>query len=301
MKSFFILFLGVLIAAFLLASMIMFQVRYDQVAVRTTFGGADQGSVITEPGLYFRWPPPIQQVHGFSKQVQILEDQLEELQTIDGYSVISRTYLAWHIDNPLDFYVNLKNIENARDQLRPLLRDLRKIFGRYRFDQLVNNDPTQLKLAEIEHQALTEIQAYLTQNHYGISVDQVGIRRLVLPEQVTAKVFERMRQTRQTLAQNARSEGEQQAVAIKSKAEATRDIILAFAQNRAQAIRTQGDLEAAEYYKAFQADQDLAIFLRKMETLRKVLAQNATIVMDAKELGLEQLIEGGQQPAASRP
>ncbi len=295
MKNALILFVGLLVALFLILSMLLFQVRYDEVAVRTTFGGTNDNSVINEAGLYFRLPPPIQQVHNFPKRVQLLEDETEEIQTRDGYSVILRTYLAWRIDQPLNFFIKLQNTENAQEQIRPLLRNLKTIIGEYDFAQLVNTDESKLKLHEIEERALNEIRTHLTSQNYGVAAEQFGIRRLMLPQEVTQKVFDRMRQARMTMAQRARSEGEEQSVAIRSKADATRQIILAFAENRAQAIRTLGDLEAAEYYKAFQADQDLAIFLRKIETLGKILPHNSTFVLDAAQLGIEDLLTGGQK------
>ncbi len=292
MKNTLILFVGLLVALFLVLSMLLFQVRYDEVAVRTTFGGATEESVIHDAGLYFRLPPPIQQVHTYPKRVQLLEDETEEIQTKDGYSVILRTYLAWRVDQPLDYY---RRVENVEEQVRPLLRNLKTIVGRYNFDDLVNTDQSKLKLQEIEEEALKDISAHLSSQNYGIVAEHFGIRRLMLPQEVTQKVFDRMRQARMTMAQRARSEGEEQSVAIRSKADATRQIILAFAENRAQAIRTLGDLEAAEYYKAFQADQDLAIFLRKIETLGKILPHNSTFVLDASQLGIEDLLTGGQK------
>ena len=68
--------------------------------------------------------------------------------------------------------------------------------------------------------------------------------------------------------------------------------ILAFAQRRAQAIRAKGDQEAAQYYSAFRQDEPLAIFLRRIQTLEKILPHNTTFVLDANQLSLEQLFDG---------
>ena len=60
MKNSFTILMGAVIAAALLSYMFLYQVRYDQVAVRTTFDKADdEGSVQTDPGLKFRLPWPI--------------------------------------------------------------------------------------------------------------------------------------------------------------------------------------------------------------------------------------------------
>ncbi len=295
MKSRLMLFVAVILSVSLLSFMLMFQVRYDEVAVLTTLGAADEGSVKTpRPWPYLRLPPPMQGVYKFPTRVQILEDQLEEMQTADGFAVIPRTYLAWRISDPLSFYNRVKTVEEAQKKVLPMVRELRKIISKYRFDELVNTDMNKLKLAQAEEQALAAINAQLEAQNFGMKVEHFGIRRMVLPEQVTTKVFERMRQTRQTLAQNARSEGEFQALTIKSEAQSIQRIILAFAENRAQAIRTQGLMEAAEYYKAFKEDEQLAIFLRRIDTLKKILPHNSTFVLSAEQLGVENMLTPGK-------
>ena len=45
MKNSFIVLVGVILVALLLSNMFFYQVRYDQVAVRTTFDKADESSV----------------------------------------------------------------------------------------------------------------------------------------------------------------------------------------------------------------------------------------------------------------
>src|SRR5687768_6368194 len=119
MKNRLTLVIGILVVLVLLAYMFMFQVRYDEVAVRTTFDRAEQDDVLNEgdteeAGLKFRLPPPIQRVHTYPKRLQILDDPIEERLTKDNYSVLVRTYLAWKIDDPLAFFRTLKTVDNAR-------------------------------------------------------------------------------------------------------------------------------------------------------------------------------------------
>ena len=241
MKNSFTILMGAVIAAALLSYMFLYQVRYDQVAVRTTFDKADAGSVQTEPGLKFRLPWPIHKVTHYSKRLQLLEDTVEELQTADGKSVIVKTYLTWRIENPLDFYVTLKDPAEAQRQLSSRLREIRGLISRYRLDQLVNLDKNAIKLAEIEDQAKATLEKSLAQSGYGLKVESVGIYKIVLPESTTQKVFETMITTRERLSENALQEGQAQASAIRSEAESARERILAFAERRAQTIRSKGD------------------------------------------------------------
>jgi modulator of FtsH protease HflC len=285
-KNSFIILVGLLLVALLLSHMFLYQVRYDQVAVRTTFDKADEASVQQTPGLKWRWPWPINKVSLYSKRLQLLEDKIEELQTADGKSVIVRTYLTWRIADPLAFYVTLKDPAEAGRQLSSRLREVRGLISNYRFDELVNIDRGKLKLAAIEQEAARTLDAALAQAGYGIKVESVGIHKIILPESTTGKVFETMIASRERLAENALQEGQAQASAIRSEASSARERILAFAERRAQAIRSQGDREAAVQYESFAKNEEFAIFLRKVEALKKMLDHNTTFVLSADSLGI---------------
>jgi len=286
MKNSFTILVGTAIAAVLLSHMFLYQVRYDQVAVRTTFDKADETSVQATPGLKWRLPWPIHKVTHYSKRLQLLEDRIEELQTADGKSVIVRTYLTWRIANPLDFYITLKEPGEATRQLSSRLREIRGVISRYRLDELVNLDRDRLKLATIEEEARAALGTSLADSGYGLEVESVGISKIVLPEATTEKVFETMIKTRERLAENALQEGQAQASAIRSEAQSARDRILAFAERRAQAIRSQGDREASAEYGQFARNEEFAIFLRKVEALEKMLDHNTTFVLSADSLGV---------------
>jgi membrane protease subunit HflC len=286
MKNSFVILVGVILVALLLSHMFLYQVRYDQVAVRTTFDRADESSVQDAAGLKWRWPWPINKVTLYSKRLQILDDKIEELQTADGKSVIVKTYLTWRIADPLAFYVTLKDPAEANRQMSSRLREIRGLISHYSFDQLVNVDRSKLKLAAIEDEAKRQIDTALREAGYGIQVESVGIHKVILPESTTQKVFETMIASRQRLAENALQEGQAQASAIRSEAASARERILAFAERKAQSIKSQGDRDAAVQYKTFAADEEFAIFLRKIEALRKMLDHNTTFVLSADSLGI---------------
>lgn len=314
MKNKLIFLVAVAVASVLLVYMVMFQVRYDQVAVRTTWDKAiepvrnelgeitDPGSLILEPGYGFKWPSPIQKVRVYSKKVQILEDQSSQIPTADDHTVIVKLYLAWRIEDPYAFFIQLKTEDKARENLTSMLGELKAVISTYRFDQLVNTDPDKIKLEEIERKGLEQLQRKLSAINpgYGIKLEQVGIRRIILPEDTTQKVFERMSKTRDLLAERARSEGDAEAENIVSRAEAAKSRILAFAQRRAQAIRDEGNREAAQYFSAFREDPEFAIFQRQIEALQKMLAHNTTFVLDANKLWFLSPLNGDTPGESSR-
>lgn len=302
MKNSFVLLVGLAIVGVLLSHMFLYQVRYDQVAVRTIFDKADASGVQDDPGLKWRWPWPINKVTLYPRRLQLLEDKIEELQTADGKSVIVRTYLTWRIVDPLKFYVKLKEPAVAAAQLSSRLREVRGLISNHRFDELVNLDRSKLKLGQIEADATAMLDAALKQADYGIRVESVGIHKIILPESTTSKVFETMIAARERLAENALQEGQAQASAIRSEAESARERILAFAERRAQAIRAQGDREASTQYQSFAKNEEFAIFLRKVDALKKMLDHNTTFVLSAESLGiLDWFNKAPGQPAGGRP
>ncbi|MBL4701784.1 hypothetical protein JYU15_01930, partial [bacterium AH-315-I18] len=298
--------IALVVVILLAAYACLFQVRYDEVAIRTHFDSAGDKSLITEPNLYVRWPWPIDRVHKYSKRLQVLEDQLEEQQTADEKAVIIRTYVAWRITDPLNFFKRLETnksaqetIKHAEAQMVPLLRTTRGIISQYSFEQLVNTDASKLKLTEIEDKATAQLQSRIDDSGYGITIDKVGIRRVMLPEKTTESVFETMKKTRERMAANARQEGKAKAAAIQSDAETASKRMKAIAERRAQAIRAKGDREAAQYYASFAAEkEDFAIFLFKNEALKEMLKNNSTFVLPAEDLGLFESVGKVNLPAA---
>jgi membrane protease subunit HflC len=87
---------------------------------------------------------------------------------------------------------------------------------------------------------------------------------------------ERNRKTESTLAQGAA-----ESIRIKTDADSKKTELLAAAQARAKSIQGQGDAEAAKYYKMLEQEQELAMFLRDIEALKKILEKRSTIVLSA--------------------
>ena len=56
MKKATAIIVGLVILGVLILFSMTFAVAYNQVAIRSTFGKVDQGSIIREPGLHFRLP-----------------------------------------------------------------------------------------------------------------------------------------------------------------------------------------------------------------------------------------------------
>ena len=56
--------------------------------------------------------------------------------------------------------------------------------------------------------------------------------------------------------------------------------LLTDAEAKAKTIRAEGDAEAARHYEVFKANPELAAFLRKLDSLRRIMKSRTTLVLD---------------------
>jgi membrane protease subunit HflC len=272
------LFLLVLLVVLVLVSA-MFQVRETESALVTTFGKVTR--TFTTPGLHFKWPPPVEWVQKFDSRLRILEAELGETTTKGAVPVIVNTFVVWRIADPCEFFNAVGNVTEAESKLRSQISDTQnKVVGRHFFSEFVNSDPAKIKFEQIEVEMLSELQAAV-KGLYGIEIKAAGIKQLKVSEDVSKDVFERMRKERERQTEATIAEGTAAARKIITDADSKQTELLAAADARAKAIRAQGDAEAASYYKMLEEDPQLAMFLRDIEALKKILEKRTTLVIGA--------------------
>jgi modulator of FtsH protease HflC len=270
--------LGLLLLIILLLYLIAFQVPVGESAVVTTFGKPVR--VIRQAGLYWKAPWPIQEVYRFDERIQVLESKMEETYTQDGKNIILITATFWKIQDPLKFFTSVGSSEMAERKIVSVVRNYENgVIGRYNLSNLINIDRESLKLEEMQ-EAIGKASSLETERTYGIEVLQVLLKQLQFPKDVTQDVFERMRKERDRIAEKFLAEGTGMATEIKAKADAEKERILSEARASAKRIRGEGDAAAARYYEVFSRNRDLAIFLRKLESLEETLKSNATVILD---------------------
>ena len=279
MKNITITIFIVLLFVILALVFTMFQVRETESALVMTFGKATRQ--ITEPGLYFKWPPPIEMVQKFDSRSRGLVAEIGETPTKGAVPIIVNTFIVWRVAEPLAFFNAVGTISEAENKLLTQISDTQnKVIGRHDFSEFVNSDPAKIKLDEIEKEMLAEIQKAV-RSDYGIEIKTIGIRQLKISEDVSKDVFERMRAERNRRTEATIAEGNAASKKIVTDALSMQTELLAAAEARAKAIRAQGDAEAAQYYKLLEQDPQLAMFLRDIDALKKILEQRATVVISA--------------------
>ena len=257
-----------------------FQVRKTEFAVVTSFG--KHSRTIKEPTLYARLPWPIQKVYKFDNRLQTFEKKFEQTTTSDGRPIIVTVYVGWSVADPQKFLERFggENVLQAEESLEHLVRQNKNgVLGKHPFGDLISDDPKVLKFDEIEQEMLAAIKKQAEED-YGVTVSLLGIKQIGLPESVTAKVFERMREERQRLVKEYTGQGDGEAQKIRAEANRKRDELLAEADAKATEIRGQAEAEAAKSFAVFEKNPDLAIFILKLRTMEASLRDRTTLILD---------------------
>ncbi len=283
MKNFGTIIAASFLTAVLVLYMCTFQVRFTEVAIRKTWGSPAKDA-ITQPGLYFKWPAPIQSVVRYDKRIQTLEDKTEETRTVDGKNLLLTTFTLWKITDPSRFHTNFPGGEqDGERKLRTTIVTQRQaVIGRHSFDELVTTDPARRKLREIE-QEISAAVARDVSAEYGIEIVGFGIKKLGLPQSVTGAIFSSMKAHEQAKAARYIAEGDARANDILAEASAAQSRILAAAEEKVGTIRAEAEAVVGEYYKEFTKHPELRIFLDKLRTVAEALRERTTLILDAGE------------------
>jgi len=279
MKNIAVPILVVLILIVMALYLVAFQVRETESAFITRFGKPVRE--ITRPGLYFKWPTPIERVHTFDSRMRVLEAEIGETTTKGAVPMIVNTYIVWRIAEPLQFLNAVGTVQKAENKLISQINDTQnRVIGRHSFGEFVNSDPNKIRFEEIQAEMLVDFKAPV-RDAYGIEVKTLGIKQLKISKDVSKDVFERMRAERKRRTEATIAQGNAEATKVRTDADAKKAELLATAEARAKAIQGQGDAEAAQYYQMLEEDPEFAIFLRNLEALKKTLSERSTLLIPA--------------------
>ncbi|MBW1644876.1 MAG: protease modulator HflC [Deltaproteobacteria bacterium] len=258
----------------LLAMSALFQVDQTQQALVLQLGKPVR--VVTEPGLNYKIPL-LQQVVFFDRRLLLYDAAPAEVVTSDKKNLVVDNYSKWRIVDPLRFYQTVKNVAGAQSRLDDIIySELRVELGKETLNDIVAKVRSRIMetVTEKSNQAAAD---------YGIKVIDVRIKRADLPTENENHVYSRMQAERQRQAKKYRSEGEEEALKIRSQADKERTIILAEAYRKSQEIRGAGENQAiAIYARSFSQDEAFFSFYRSLQAYEKALRAKTTLVLDSE-------------------
>lgn len=277
MKNFWVILSVVIVIVILLLSSVLYQVRETETVIIKRFGEVIR--TVDEPGLKAKFPTPIDVVIRYDSRSRLFDTPIRQINTADLRPIIVKSYTVWSIADPDTFLVSVGDVEGAKKDLASLLQNAQNsVIGKHYFSEFVNTNPDNIQFEQIEDEIKSAISEK-SMTEYGIAIKAVGIERLNVPKEVTADVFDRMKSERDRKKVDILAKGEAEANRILSEAVAKRKELLAVAAAQAEAIRAEGDAQAMKYYEMLKEDPELAMFLRNLSALKRILAEKTTIVL----------------------
>jgi len=282
-----------IVALVLVTYMVLFTVDETQYAIVTTFG--KPGEAITEPGLYLKWPAPVQTILRFDKRLQIFDPRPTENFTRDRKNLVVDGYACWRIADPGRFVEKVQTIQGAESSLGVLVAsELSSELGKHDLSAIVSINEDDVKLDEMMR-AVTERCQEAAREDYGIEVIDVRVKRVNLPDENKQSVYRRMRAEREQKAKEYRAEGEEKAMAIRGETDKEQRQILSAAYREAQRLKGEGEAKAIELYaRAYSQDPEFYKFMRTLSAYKKILTEDTTLVLSSESEFLKML--GGFDP-----
>jgi membrane protease subunit HflC len=253
--------IAALVVAFVLVQATLFTVDQTEQVLITQFG--DPVRVIREPGLHAK-TPFVQTVISFDKRLLALELPGEQVILGDQRRLVVDSFTMFRIIDPLLYYQSVGTVEDGiRGRLNSIVSaSLRRVLANNKLLDVLSARREQI-MATIRDQVNSEMKSF------GVSIDDVRIRRADLPEENTKAVLARMQSERQRVAAQARAEGAEASARIRADAERERTVLLAEARATADRLRGEGEAEATRTYaKAYDQDVGFFGFWRTLQAYR---------------------------------
>lgn len=215
---------------------------------------------VLAPGLHIK-TPFVENVRIFDTRIQTMDIKSSRIVTKEKKDVIVDYYVKWRIDDLARYYKSTGGNELKAETLleQQLNTSLRAEFGKRTISEVVSggrNDVMDSLRGNAEQRAA----------ELGISVVDVRIIGIELPENTSNAIYQRMRADMQKIANRHRADGSATAEAIRAVADAQVTVALAKAQSEGQILRAHGQAEAAATYsEAFGKNKDFFTFYRSLK------------------------------------
>ena len=268
-------FIGALIIILLiLAGTSAYIVDEREYIVKTRF--KEVVAIIKEPGIHFK-VPFIEGTTAYTNKLQTVDSPPENIVTGNQKKLIIDNYVKWKIEDPEQFRNKLNNIGRANRRVSKIAHNaLKDVLGTKNLNEIIstereNTTKEALKLASSEAKVL------------GITIIDIRIKKVELPERNVEKAYEKMKAERFKEANYFKSRGEEESLKIKSETDKEVKITLAEAKKQAAFTRASAEGEVAKIYnEAYSIDPEFYSFYKSLQTLKATMKDNTTLVISPK-------------------
>ena len=222
--------------------------------------------------------PLIQTADTLPRQILIYDLAASDVITMDKKTMLSDSYVLWKIEDPLRFAQSLNSsIANAEGRIDTVVYNSVKNV----ISSMSQNDVISSRDEELSQAIMKNVGENMSQ--YGIKLLAVETKRLDLPVDNKAAVYERMISERDKIAATYTAEGQAEAKKIQNTTDREIAISISDAQATAASVTAEGEAEymriLAEAYSNPQR-ADFYSFIRSLEAAKTSLAgENNTLIL----------------------
>ena len=263
---------SILFALFILIYTSTFIVDEREVAIKFRLG--EIVTTYQDPGLYFMIPF-INNIKKYDSRLLTMDSKPEQFLTSEKKNVIVDSFVKWKITSPENFYRSSKGDERIGiNRLSQIINDLTKSeFSKRTINDVVSGDRAALM-------NIVRLEANKAAQALGISVIDVRVKRVDLPDDVSNSVYARMVKERATVAKSFRSKGKEEAQGISALAERESETIIAEAYKKGQEIKGEGDAISTETYaKAYNLSPEFYSFYRSLTAYKKTFSAKQDVLI----------------------
>lgn len=239
------------------------------------FGKIDH--VVSEAGISFKIPF-IQSSDTLPRQTLLYDLSPSDVITSDKKTMICDSYILWHIVDPVKFAQTLNgSIAAAEGRLDAIVYNSTKnIISSTSQDDVISGRNGALSQAILEN-----IGASLDQ--YGIEILAYETKKLDLPSDNKAAVYERMISERDNIAATYTAEGSSEAQIIRNTTDMEVTVMLSEADREAAILIAEGEAEymriLSEAYND-ETKQEFYSFVRSLDALKlSMQGGNKTVIL----------------------
>jgi membrane protease subunit HflC len=286
-----------LLLGLLLAMSTLFVVDQRNFAVVYSLGEIRE--VITEPGLKFKLPPPLQNVVFIDRRTYTLDSpETRPIFTAEKQSLVIDWLVKWRVKEARQFIRNTGlDLRNAEARLSPIVQAA--------LNEEVTKRSVRAVLSTDREKIMQGVRQRLSDDakNFGIEIVDVRIKRVDFAATITESVYRRMESERKRVANELRSEGSAEGEKIRADADRQREVILAEAYREAQKVKGEGDAKAAVLYaESFGRDPQFAQFLRSLDAYKASFrSKSDVIVVDPSTEFFKVMRNGGGSGGAAAP
>jgi membrane protease subunit HflC len=262
----------VIVAVVLLAAITsLFSVTEQQLAIRTQFGAILGGTYA--PGLHTKWP--WDQVVKFERRILSQTYQGETFLTNDNRGLIVDFYVKWRVNDASRYFQATGNHDElAGERLAEIVKDgIKGVVAQRTLEEIVTSERAAVTGDMFK-------QASEKGEDLGIKLIDVRVQRIDLPEDVSTRVYESMKQNFAKQASRLRAEGSSEAVRTRASAERQRTEIIAAAERDALEVRGKADGQATQIYsKAYSRNPEFYSFYRSLQAYERSLGKDGDVLV----------------------